>query len=366
MRISVITVVYNDVCGIEKTIKSVIEQDYYDVEYIIIDGNSRDGTIDIIRMYEDRITRWLSEPDNGIYDAMNKGIRLSTGDYLSFINSGDWYEKGALSIIANYIERDNSDIVYGKVNKIVDDKIVGYMGTSSEMDTDLKELHLKNVFCHQGMFIRKKTFMEVGLYNVSYKALADYDWNLRAYNRGKTFQMIKECVANYLDGGFSSYYDSGKEYYEIAMNGLNGYNDFIPLIQKKAKYYSLRVLVFKILEDKKDCLYKLFSANKKYCIWGVGQDGLIVLEILAKLKIQILAFIDKAPNAVMFRGIPVIKSTDKKAQDILCKNDIMIVISSTNYEREIRNDIHEYGVHEDRILSLRDIFEYIDCNEIPF
>lgn len=90
-KISVITVCYNCVSVIEQTIKSVLEQTYPNIEYIIIDGGSMDGTVDIIKKYSDTVTYWISEPDNGIYDAMNKGIDMATGDYLNFMNAGDTF-----------------------------------------------------------------------------------------------------------------------------------------------------------------------------------------------------------------------------------------------------------------------------------
>ena len=113
MKFSIITVTYNSVNSIEKSIRSVLAQSYPDREYIIIDGGSKDGTVDIIRHYSDRINYWVSEPDKGIYDAMNKGIKIATGDYLIFMNADDVFaDTEVLQKVAGLIKAD-ADVIYG-------------------------------------------------------------------------------------------------------------------------------------------------------------------------------------------------------------------------------------------------------------
>ena len=115
MKISVVTVCYNSVNTIEETMLSVLNQTYPDIEYIIIDGGSTDGTVDIIRKYAARLGYWISEPDKGIYDAMNKGIAAATGDYINFMNSGDMFASNdVLSSFKNFVS-DDPEIVYGDV-----------------------------------------------------------------------------------------------------------------------------------------------------------------------------------------------------------------------------------------------------------
>lgn len=115
MKITIVTVCYNAANCIEDTILSVIKQTYTNTEYIIIDGNSTDGTIDIIKKYEEKITKWISETDNGIYDAMNKGIMMATGDYINFMNAGDkFYDNSVLeNIFKNNYELSNYGVIYG-------------------------------------------------------------------------------------------------------------------------------------------------------------------------------------------------------------------------------------------------------------
>lgn len=113
-KITVVTVCYNAVDTIENTILSVLNQTYDNIEYIIIDGSSTDGTVDIIKKYADKIAYWVSEPDNGIYDAMNKGIDIATGDYINFMNAGDgFYDNEALSNLMPFI-KNNVSVIFGK------------------------------------------------------------------------------------------------------------------------------------------------------------------------------------------------------------------------------------------------------------
>lgn len=115
MKVSVITVCYNSANTIEKTIKSVISQDYGDIEYIIIDGGSNDGTLDIIDKYKDKISILISEPDKGIYDAMNKGIRIASGEIVGMINSDDWYGPYTVGAAARaMIRHPECGVVHGR------------------------------------------------------------------------------------------------------------------------------------------------------------------------------------------------------------------------------------------------------------
>ena len=118
-KISVITVVYNAKDTIERTIKSVIAQLYDNYEYIIIDGGSTDGTLDIIEKYRDKISYFISESDEGIYDAMNKGVLKATGDYVAFINADDWYEPNAFKLVASYIKTKKTIILWNQKDRLL-------------------------------------------------------------------------------------------------------------------------------------------------------------------------------------------------------------------------------------------------------
>lgn len=200
MKISIITVNYNNIEGLKKTVNSVLNQTYKDVEYIVIDGGSNDGTRDFLSDQNEAITYWVSETDNGIYNAMNKGIEVATGDYLLFLNSGDWLiEAKTLEDLAKTSFK--ADFVYGdvfletprglKLNKYPDQLSTLFLGTSA--------------LCHQALFIKKQVFEEHGKYREDLKIAADWEQYTRLYALGKaTFQYLNAPVAVYDLSGVSS------------------------------------------------------------------------------------------------------------------------------------------------------------------
>lgn len=198
--ISIITVSYNAAQTIEQTILSVINQGFDDYEYIIVDGGSTDGTIEIIKKYQDKITYWVSEPDKGIYDAMNKGIKIANGELISLLNSDDWYEEGTLATVAhNFYLNPNLDVLHGllRIINIENDEpslIRGHY--SSNLNNGMIE--------HPTCFVKKELFEKTGVFDINYKSAADYDWMLRVKNSGINFLFIPIILANFRTGGMSS------------------------------------------------------------------------------------------------------------------------------------------------------------------
>lgn len=194
--ISIITVVYNGQKYLEETIKSVTSQTYENIEYIIIDGGSTDGTLDIIRKYEEKITYWVSERDRGIYDAMNKGVTVSNGDWINFMNAGDrFYSADTVSNIFAK-ERINCDIIYG-------DLALDY-GAFSRYQKALRIKHIWKgmIFSHQSCFIsgnlhRKKS------YSLEYSIGADFDFFYSSYLLGANFEYIPVAISVMSTNGLS-------------------------------------------------------------------------------------------------------------------------------------------------------------------
>ena len=197
--ISIITVVYNGEKFLEETIESVISQSYANVEYIIIDGGSTDGTIDIIKKYEDKIDYWASEKDNGIYEAMNKGIELATGKWINFMNSGDsFYDNNILQNIFTKESLEEVDIIYGNIQVV-------YPGTNKTRVVKagkLENLSRGSQFSHQSSFILS-SLQKKYPYNLSNRIGADFEFYYNQYIKGKCFKYINITVAKYSAGGLS-------------------------------------------------------------------------------------------------------------------------------------------------------------------
>lgn len=198
MRITIITVNYNNAIGLEKTICSVIQQSYSNIEYIIIDGGSTDNSIDIIKKYENKITYWVSEKDSGVYDAMNKGIKKSTGDYILFLGSDDkLWDKDIIATIFNNIEIHKYDFIYGNVNS-------PDLGENYDGAFTVKKIFSKNI-CHQAIFYKQELFKKYGLYNVKYKVAADHAYNIKCIlNKRIKKLFIPITIAFYAPGGLSA------------------------------------------------------------------------------------------------------------------------------------------------------------------
>lgn len=193
--ISVITVSYNAASTIEQTILSVINQKNIDFEYIIIDGGSIDGTLDIIKKYQHKISFWLSEPDKGIYDAMNKGVKCSKGEYIYFLGADDvlineFVFDQASEFLINKCKVYYGNVIFKKSNLLYDGKFNSF------------KIVTRNI-SHQSIFYPKDVFFEFQ-YNMKYKIYADYDLNLKLFNHRKfSFEYIPVTIALFSDDGVS-------------------------------------------------------------------------------------------------------------------------------------------------------------------
>ena len=198
--LSVITIVYNNVKDIERTMSSVLRQTYPGIEYIVADGLSNDCTLDIISKYKDRIAKFTSEKDEGIYDAMNKGLALATGDYVIFMNSGDEFFD-ADTVAAVFASANDADIYYGETEMINEHgQSLGQRRHKAPEQFTWKDFNLGMSISHQAIYI-KRALIEP--YDRRYQLSADIDWIIRAAKKAKKIVNVNRYVAKYLVGGMS-------------------------------------------------------------------------------------------------------------------------------------------------------------------
>lgn len=201
MKISIITINYNNRIGLEKTIASVISQTYKNIQYIIIDGASTDGSTEVIREHHENIDYWISEPDKGIYNAMNKGILKATGDYVLFLNSGDYLiSSDIIDNISHELDSDE-DIVFGLL-KTYPSGIIGY--TDIHLPLTLLDFFKSSPIPHPASFIKRKLFLKMN-YDESLKIVADWKFFLQAVVfKGCSCKKIEKTIIVFEEGGISN------------------------------------------------------------------------------------------------------------------------------------------------------------------
>ena len=199
---SIITINYNNRSGLVKTIESVLNQSDKGLKYefIIIDGGSQDGSKEIIEQYTEKLTYWVSEPDNGVYHAMNRGIIKANGIYLYFLNSGDVFEnKEVLLTIQHYLKDKSVDILYGNV---IDENTNGHRIRRER--PYLSKINLfRKMICHQSIFAKKELFIKNGLFDETYRIKSDYDWLIKNLFSNANYKYVDELICIYMGGGMS-------------------------------------------------------------------------------------------------------------------------------------------------------------------
>lgn len=212
---SIITVTFNSEKTLKRTFESLLNQSFKNFEYIVIDGNSQDNTLNIIKEYQSKfeeegiLFRWISENDNGIYYAMNKGIKKAKGEIVGIINSDDYYEMDALQKVYTYYTLNPTANVYHGILKYFNqNQLITIKG---ESDAVLNNRMIQ----HPATFITNKTYNSFGLYNTKYRYVADYELLIRIKEGGGTFLLMDEVIANFFDGGAGDNLSSVIESYNM-------------------------------------------------------------------------------------------------------------------------------------------------------
>jgi glycosyltransferase involved in cell wall biosynthesis len=246
LKFSIITVCLNSEPFIEMTIKSVIDQNYPDIEYIVIDGKSDDNTMNIIEKYKGSIDIIISEKDDGIYPAMNKGLSLTSGDIIYFLNSGDYlFDKQTISYINDaFIKEPLTEIVYGDI--IEYDDLEAYYIQNFRKNSF--QILTRCGIAHQSIFAKKELFNPNNIFDTKYRIYADYNWLLNSVIKlKKKIKYINKPVAYYRLGGQSQQINISKYYIER-----------IVIINKYIKYFNFRDLFFEDFEESIN-LFRVYS-----------------------------------------------------------------------------------------------------------
>ncbi|MCG3708944.1 glycosyltransferase [Aliarcobacter butzleri] len=299
-KVTVVTVTYNAEKYLEQTIKSVIEQDYPNIEYIIIDGASSDKTVDIINKYEKYITYWISEPDSGIYDAMNKGIDIATGEWINFMNAGDSFtELSTISNVINNLDK-NTDIIAGDIYYLENSK-----------STYKKSYGLDKKFdgmfcCHQAMFV-KTYLMKKYKFNTIYKIVADYDFTLKCAMNNYNFQFVDFAVANFLSGGISetNKIQAKIEDFFIQSHYIKNKDNLFNLPSFQYLTYqntSNQNFTFSYLINSFYKWIDNLDSSKKYLLYGYGNIGKLIYD---KVGDSIKTIVDMDYKNISTKTLPI-------------------------------------------------------------
>ena len=204
MKFSIITISYNSEKTIEDTIVSVLAQNYSNLEYIIIDGGSKDGTLEIINKYKNKISKIVSESDRGVYDAMNKGVKLATGDIVGILNSDDFYKNTTvLKDVYEVLQNNDVDACYGDIEYVDrnDIKKIVRFWKAGEYRKD--KLDSGWIMPHPAFFVKKEIYNKFGLFNIDFKLASDYELMLRFLIKGLRVKYLPKTLVTMREGGLS-------------------------------------------------------------------------------------------------------------------------------------------------------------------
>ncbi len=347
--ISIVTVCLNSVQTIERAIISVINQNYSDVEIIIIDGGSTDGTVDIIKKYDQFISRWISEPDKGVYYAMNKGLKKATGEYVCFLNSDDWFEPNVLKNVADFIMTTGADVIYGDYNEVTGDGLKTRIGAKP-----ISYINVDIPFCHQSAFVKKN---RISCFDESYKIAADYKLFSEMYNAGYTFRYIPLPIVNFRRGGLADKNENitREEIYSIALKNLTASHKkaitYGPiLLNYIVSYeYNQRIKNGYINNHVESFVSSKIPMQQDIIIFGTGEIYRKYRSIISSFGCRVKYCVDNNVKKVnTIDGKDVFLPIKLKEEE-----NLAVIVLTENYCFELREQICRMGISE----SI-DIYDY--------
>lgn len=365
-KVSIITVCLNSAATIERTICSVLGQSYPNIEYIIIDGKSTDGTQQIIRRYMADISYYCSERDTGIYNAMNKGIQQARGDIIGIINGDDWYAPNAVELAVRGMQESKSQMVYGDLAIVYEDGNV-----KTEPHRKIEDIYERMVIGHPTVFASKGIYQRYGGFDEAYKSASDYELMLRWRSKGVKMHYIPEIFAYFRRGGYS---DSDlkinvEETYHISRKYIEKYNGedkeyYIGLIEKNKSENEKKVQIKERLKNlslaEKEQIKKELKREKDIVIFGTGDYGCWCYDIFMALGITVSFWADNNPGkqGKELLGLSVIPA-EKLEPDAQ-----QVIVGTKDYEEELVKQLESMGITRTGYLLISDIEHlFLTCED---
>lgn len=334
-KVSIITPCLNSEATIRQTIESVLKQIYPNIEYIIIDGCSRDGTVQIIEEYlplfQGRM-RYVSEKDNGVYDAMNKGIRQASGDIIGIINSDDWYEFDAVESVVTCFKNTDADVIHGEIWVI-----------NERGEREYQTAH--SVFpMHPSTFIKREIYKKYGMFDIGYRIAADRELLLRLMAEGVRFEHTDRIFANFRETGISTtqVLACAEETYAVDRKYLGKCPEYILNERVIEEKYSRKKLVYisdKKPERVKDIITREYGITEGVVIFGAGFYGRELEMVLSRCNIPVRFFADNSEEkwGLELHGIRIL------SPEILRYGSVHVIISSIRFQKDICQQLKNYS-----------------------
>lgn len=359
-KISIITASYNSEKYIEHTIQSVIEQTYNNIEYIIVDGGSTDATLSIIERYKEKIQTFISEPDNGVYDAFNKGIKASKGDVIYFLNSDDYLVKeDILEEVMKFFERNpEKAMVYGNI--LVKNEESGFIDLYGR-EFNLDDLKAAKMPPHPGLFIKSEMIKKYNGFSLDYKIASDFDLITRIFiNEFEQIAYLNLRIACFRYGGLSSSLKNKNKLEEEATEIVRKHFGITykprGVAEESIGYYKRWLESLLLLKmPLSNTLVK--RGINKVALFGTMEIALCVLEDMNQSDIEVLAFLDNnsSREGITMRGVTIFPPN--WLQNNSEKIDAIILSIEGNYENEIKNQISSLISYPIPVFSWKELIE---------
>lgn len=350
--VSIITVTYNVADTIEKTIESVLNQTYNNIEYIIVDGMSTDGTWEKICKYCDRISVLIHEPDEGLYYAMNKGIQRATGDIIGIINGDDWFEADAVETAVSAMD-DSTDATYGNIKLHYSD---GSVGTSK--GEQIEDIWF-NMVPHPSIFVKREIYSKMGGFDTGYRIAADYEMILRFYSEGVRFKYLNHCFANFRKGGITTKkdLDTAREVVRISLKYLNKCDNkakYLPLIEKRYLSSVFDHVCSSGVQEFRENIEEAFRGKQgRLCVFGAGYWGSYVVKKIIQTGLECACVID---NSIERQGCRI-EGVEIKSSDCLTTGKWNVIIAIIKGHESVSEQLSKYNNPNMHVVWFPDINE---------